>query len=176
MWTAGLCPRSPVRWLYGGESSLRDLTCEGGNKWYIQGQLGKRRDLLCTDIFLCFFVVFFVVVPIDFFYFIFPINSWLPTLLCVYLTAVSERRVFCLSSPCSHWARCEGYLFSIAEKGYDHYILHVFRARFFFLSGCKSLQNVTLKQDSWNIGCKLESNILKLIWRTIPVIFACLSP
>lgn len=49
--TAGLCPFFSCEMIVRtGESSL----CKGGNEWNFQGQQGKRRDLLCTDIFLCF--------------------------------------------------------------------------------------------------------------------------
>lgn len=46
------------------------MTCETGNERCVQGQQGKTSYLLCTRLF-------FLVLLIDFFYFIFPINSLL---------------------------------------------------------------------------------------------------
>lgn len=79
IWTAGLCPCSPGRWLYGGESSPPEIwpakeVTDGAFK-----DSGERGETYYVQTFS--FVCFFVVVLIDFFYFIFPINSQLPMLL-----------------------------------------------------------------------------------------------
>lgn len=114
-----------------GPASPRHHTCEGGNEWCIQGQLGKRRDLLCTDIFpfLSFVLSFFLLL----FLLTFSTSYFQLTVSCQCCLCLFNHglRISCLLFLCSH-SKYEGELILIFCAGVKYFF-------FLFLSGCKSL-------------------------------------